>query len=529
MRVEQITVESKARDAENIAWRGVATHSHFLRGEVLSFDAVKDQALAWCATNNVAAVGLGSPWEPVSAASYRFNEGEGRDAYYGGLVEPEAVMYRREVQALLNDLNSRAGGKTVFYLDNETPKRPQGHLWYFGFSYLVPAWHDNDQDRPVKNWEGETCFELNHLTGGPHVRRPCQEVVAEQRRAGALAVWAHPTSWWFGAGGKFVSNVAAEMLAQLLADGGLDGMTVQGYDACHRSYQRLWFHLLDTGATIPGFAENDTCFDDPKLLGGAGRGVFLNMMLPGEVVANARTGNVFATSGPFVTIAADGVAMGSAIPSSLTTLHQVVVEAHPAPGQDSLSRLEVLGRGGEVLFKLDGFVGGVVRLAISGSNKASYLVARVFGQGDNPESPRQQSIRHMAISNPVYLRPQGFSFKPATTRLRLDIAAASPWAGAAAELRRADGELLDCFKLNGARLDLGLLPASSQLRLLREGAPARTLFVLNENSAVQRHCARLARGGFLEDFPDLEPGEVPPEAFRLEELAEAISHCELKL
>ena len=30
-----------------------------------------------------------------------------------------------------------------------------------------------------------------------------------------------------------------------------------GYDACHRGYQRLWFHLLDTGAAVPGFAETD--------------------------------------------------------------------------------------------------------------------------------------------------------------------------------------------------------------------------------------------------------------------------------
>ncbi len=536
-------------------WRGVATHSHFLRSGRSPFEAAKERTLAWCAANNVAAVGLGSPWEPVSSASYARCEGSDRDLYYAGRIDLESVMHRTEIQALFDDLNARSGGKTLFYIDNETPKRPHGHFWYFGYNYDVPAWHDYGQDRPVKSWEGEAEFEVNAVTGLPHTRRSYAEVLASQRKAGALGVWAHPTSWWFAPEsdfasgrpsvhakappgswweprGRFVTNIAAEIVGHLLADGRLDGMVVQGYDACQRSYQELWFKLLDMGATIPGFAENDTCFDTKNLLDDSVRGTFVNMMPLEElsvkaIVGSAKTGNCFATSGPFLTVAVDGAPMGSPVATSPSCAHQVVVEARPAPGHKRLSRLELLGRGGEVLCKIDDFDGGSVHLELPGTATPSYLIARAFGQDDAPDAVRQQSIRHMAITNPVYLRPKGFVFKPAATRLTVTVDPCGPWQGGQAELQDSDGTRLDSFKLSGGRCEVGEVPASAVLALTHGGSTGKTLHILNENAAVQRLYDYLAKGLFLNDYPGLEAGEVPAEAFKINEMAEAISQCEI--
>ncbi len=119
--------------------------------------------------------------------------------------------------------------------------------------YDYPAWHDYSQDHPVKYYENDPSVEINALTGEPHTRRNLFEIMAIQRKGGAIGVFAHPTRWWVS-NGKFTSNIAAMSGLFLMVDGYLDGMAVMGDRVYNKSYQDLWFSYLDLGGKVPGFA-----------------------------------------------------------------------------------------------------------------------------------------------------------------------------------------------------------------------------------------------------------------------------------
>src|SRR5512135_3479174 len=72
------TPEECGRDS----WKPVATHSHHLRTGQCDYERMRRHVVDWCRKYRVRALGLGSPWEPVSAASYRRFEHEDRDLYY---------------------------------------------------------------------------------------------------------------------------------------------------------------------------------------------------------------------------------------------------------------------------------------------------------------------------------------------------------------------------------------------------------------------------------------------------------------
>ena len=514
------------------AWSTVSTHSHMLRSKALTFEQDKQKLVAWCRERKVAALGVGSPWEPVSGASYGRCEGADRDRYDAGLIPPESVMDRDPIARLFEDLNRASAGDTLFYQDNENPKGRFGHIWYFGYQYDFPAWHDYSQDRPISYYASDPAREINPLTGQPHRRRCALEIVATQRRAGALAVWAHPTSWWRNGKGEFVTNIAAASTLSLLVDGLLDGFTVQGYDACHRSYQALWFHLLDTGAIVPGFAEMDGCFDTLKFP--TREKTFLNALpLPrpldeAAIVKAARVGCVFATNGAFLTLVVDGVPMGGIARTSAGATHRVRVEAYPVPGQGGFARLDVVGRGGQVLLSIPSFAGGIVEAELPGQDGPGYVVARVFGEHDNPEAVRHQEIRDFAITNPVYLHPAGFHVAPLTTHVALRVGAESPWLGGELRLEEADGTLLETHAVRAGTLTREL-PASARITLCRDGRTSRPRYIAMENERAEALMRYLHDGEFLRDWPSLACGDVPAEAFRLREMREALAEVTVEL
>lgn len=523
---EQVEPAGLRRD-----WTGVLGHSHMLRNGGLPFEEAKAQLVAWTRRMDIAAVGVGSPWEPVSAAHYGQYEGPDRDRYFGGRVDPASVMDRDAVSGLIDDLNARAAGYTHFYLDNETPKGRYGHMWFYGYHYDVPAWHDYSQDRPIQYYRADPECEVNALTGQPHRRRCTLDILGVQRRAGALGVWAHPTSWW-RSNGRFVTNIASEIVLHLLIDGRLDAMAVQGYDACHRSYQALWFHLLDTGAIVPGVAEVDGCFDSPKL---ADQAIAFRTLIPRErpldtraIVSAVRRGRMAASSGPCVDLLLDGVPMGGVCSTSPAHVHRGVVRAYPAPGESRLSRVELIGRGGTVLARVEAFAGGVIEFEVDGGAEPSYLVARVFGEHDQPDVPRQQSIRHCALGNPVYMHPRGFRRTPAKTDCILRFGSASPWIGGTFAVCGAAGETFESGPVR-AGMVRGCWPAGAFVRLERDGTAPWQFHLAMENGKVQALLRYLHNGEFLKDFPGCAPGEVPTEAFRYAAMREALATLETDL
>lgn len=513
-------------------WQPVATHSHLLRGGPRSGgEEAKATLLAWCRRHGVRAAGIGSPWEEHSAAHYRRYEGPDRDLYYSPGFDPQTVKDEAAVQACLAALNREAAGQTLFYLDNETPKARFGHLWWFGWHYDYPAWHDYSQDRPIQYFASDSHCELNARTGQPHRRRPYLEIVAAQRAHGALGIWAHPTSWWTGGEGQFVTNIASELPLHLLADGRVDGLVAMGYDACHRGYQELWFDFLDRGYRVPGFAESDACFGEAKVLSFP-RAFLTYLPLDQDVTLpriqqGARTGNVFLSTGGRLRLTVDGVGMGQVCPTAPDRRHTIRLDVFPPPGQERLGRVELLGPGGRVLWRRDQAEPGTYTFACPGRDRRGWLLARTFGQDDNPQA-RQQAIVDHTLGNPVYLRPATAGDPaPLLTELCLNVAAGSPWHGGQAVFESAAGEPLGRVALRGDLHEF--LPANSRLRLIAPSGAQSVRYLAMENLRVQALLQYLHDGEFRRDHPGLTPGEVPVAAFRFDEMAAALARCDWQL
>ena len=394
----------------------IGGHSHTCRTADGDQTVVEAKLAEWAERNHVDAMGLGSPWTAENAKTARYVEKEWRDNYYAGVTNGQKRFFDPDdVNAMIRRVNAAPGNKTLYYLDNETPKQCYGHLWHVGFKMTVPNWHDYDQG----------------ILNAP--RRTYREVVDEQRAAGAICVWAHPTSWWTTNGdpnGPFTTNIAAEMLPELMEDGYLDGMTVVGYDAFHRDYQALWFALLDRGYRVPAFAEldisffhNTTSWDTSffNLLPNDGKTKLTEEWIVKEFKAAHHT----ASSGPVVFLTVDGVRQGGEVVSGNVVsgeykAHVVTIEAEPAPGEKKLSRVELIGRGGEILRTERNFWGGKIEWVVKGTDAGGYLIARVFGENDGDYVYKmQQHVRHCAVTNPVWLRTPAFQ-PPAPIRTKVD-------------------------------------------------------------------------------------------------------------
>ena len=512
-------------------WAKVGTHTHLVRNIDAGDDVALANLLAWARETGVGAVGLGSPWTHLSGLAYRRCEREDRDRYYAGFLDREPLLFRDDIAAMLKRANEAAEGKTFFYLDNETPKQRYGHLWHVGFDYQVPAWHDYDQDRRASYCDLDPVEDPNPLDPrGAHFRRTYSEIIARQRASGALSVWAHPTSWWTNRDGSFVTNIASALAPNLFADGGLDGLTVQGYDACHHDYQALWFHLLDKGFHVPGFSELDLS----PAHGTAGKGHALFNCIAGldrpptmdEMKAAFRNARHTMSSGPYLTLEADGRPQGSSLESGPDVAHRVRVVAWPAPDEAALARVELVGTGGAVLAVVRDFPGGTIEFAVEGDARGGWILARAFGEKDGDYATlRQQSVRHCALTNPVWLRaPQTPRPSPVSMQVRLRAGAS---AGAPLRLVAADGSELWHRALPADGLAFEASP-TARLEIGRPGgAPPRVLPLAATSRRVRALMDYLADGHFRRDFPGLVPGQVPVAAFRLDEMPAALETLEI--
>lgn len=514
-------------------WAKVASHSHMVRSQKVSQAESTAQLLAWERRHGVRAVGMGSPWTAANARIYGHWERQERDRYYAGLLseaEREEALCRAEAEGAVRAADEAAAGETFHYLDNETPKQRYGHMWHVGFRLQVPAWHDYDQDRRVSYCDLDPVEDPNPLDPrGVHVRRTYSEIVARQRAAGAISVWAHPTSWWWYQE-RFTTNIAAALPPNLYADGFLDGLTVQGYDPYHRDYQALWFELLDRGWRVPGFSELDLC----PGTGPDGKGSALFSCIPGPdrpptmegMLAAFRAARHSMSSGPYLTLEVDGAPQGSEIASGAGAAHRARVVAWPAPGEAALSRVELLGPGGAVLACAENFPGGTVEFAVEGDASGGWLAARAFGEHDGDyAAKRQQETRHCALTNPVrLLAPHTPRPAPVRTQVRLRAGAA---AGAPVRLVDAAGAELWSRALPAEGLEFDAAP-TARLEIGRPGgAPPRVLPLAAANRRVRALMDYLGRGDFLRDYPGLEPGQVPVAAFRLDEFRTALETLEL--
>src|SRR5262249_14738612 len=146
------------------------------------------------------------------------------------------------------------------------------------------------------------------------------------------------------------------------------------------------------------------------------------------------------SNGGFLSVSIDGVPMGSVVRSGPAKRHRLRIEVYPAPNT-RLGRIEIIGKHGTALAAKNKFSGGVLEYEVPGRGEPDYVVVRAFGSGDDPDRDPHQ-VRYLAVSNPVYLWPQGFHPEPAHTLCTLRVATGSQWIGGSLEFQTADGQTI---------------------------------------------------------------------------------------
>jgi hypothetical protein len=516
------------------SWPAVMTHTHnwrFRTGEKPGdFEEAEKNLAAWCRRLGIRAVGVGSAWNPEVEANFQRFEGPDRNLYYSGRFEQKSVMTVSGVNQTLQHLNDLSGGNTLFYLDNETPKSRMGHVWWFGYFFDYPAWHDYSQDRPIKYFEHDPSVEINPFNGEPQTRRNLFEIMAIQRKAGALGIFAHPTRWWTS-DGKFVTNIAAMSGLFLVAQGYIDGMAVMGDRVYNKPYEDLWFSFLDTGAKAPGFAETDFFLN--KANEHSELDTFRNYPhigarpLTEQAIRDvARTGEVFFSNGGFLDISVDGAPMGTVCRTASGKRHMLRIEVYPAK-HTKLGRIEVIGKHGAVLASRNDFSGGVLQYELAGRTDPGYVLVRAFGAGDDPYGDPEH-VKYLAVSNPVYLWPQTFQATPRRTACALHVSATSGWNGGSLEFQTTDGKTIRRETIHPGIIR-ETVPADSRIVLSKPGHNPQMFYIAMENPAVEKNLSYLIYGDFRKDYPGLKKGELPPDAFHLPEMQRALDTFDYEL
>jgi hypothetical protein len=517
-------------------WWKVLNHTHTYSGKadhggVEQPPASYQKLSQWAQRCGIDAIGMGSPYTPRTAANYMRFDGAERDQYYSPDFDKNALLAGDDISIMLRDANAVSQQRPLFYLDNETPKARYGHLWWVGYRRDLPEWHDYDQ--PFDRWmvhesiAGDGCDEPM-----PYERRPYLQILGTQRSHRAMGFWAHPTSWWTGERNQFITNIATEMPAHAIADGRLDGMVVVGYHPYRPQYLDLWYELLDRGYRVPGVAEMDCGLSDAKLWQDSAP--LLNYIYHADdqpITETAmreafRSGRIVAGNGPLIDMTVDRHATGEVAATGNGVLHEVRIDIKPAPGMEKSARVELLTTGGKVIWHRDDVGAESIKLSIPGTAHRSYLIARVFG---DRAGGHFRDIGCFATGNPVYLHPPGTDFQqPATTDVCLDISERSVCIGAEIRFETMAGELLLATTGRAGRLR-ETLPASGRVSVVGLDGTCQTRYLLNSNkwlTDVQRY---LYRGRFLKDFPSLTPGEVPVQAWRLDDFVEAMREVRLEL
>jgi hypothetical protein len=232
------------------------------------------------------------------------------------------------------------------------------------------------------------------------------------------------------------------------------------------------------------------------------------------------------SNGGFLNLSVDGAPMGSVVRTGPAKRHRLRIEVYPAPNS-RLGRIEIIGKHGAVLAAKDKFSGGVLEYEVPGRGEPGYVLVRAFGSGDDPDHDPDR-VRYLSVSNPVYLWPHGFHPEPARTSCTLRVASGSKWIGGSLEFQTAGGQRIRREPIHAGIISV-TVPADSRIVLSKEGLQSRMFYIAMENADVEKDISYLYSGKFRKDYPGLPQGVVPPEAFRLESLGQALKRFEYEI
>jgi hypothetical protein len=443
----------------------------------------------------------------------------------------------------------------TLYYGSEMPKYRTGHTWWMGqkstrgyFWNTMDTVYENNyfQSPQGTTWDFKT---LNF----PFI--PDVAVVQHYKAADhAVAIIAHPTSWWWQPRGdvtKHVTNVAANLSFGLLSGKIWDGIVVMGYNHDHYNYQGLWFHILNEGYRMPALSELDGGFerDDNKYYGSMRTYYEIDGKFSIDKVTDAvRKGRTFVTSGPIIFADIDSKYHIGDIVRTSGRKHDLHIKAYASGEQDDYLSYVVVFRNGEI-FKVWDIRDKKSRafeqtLPINEKDKAWYIVKvygknapknleylDVIGVADKKLSADFGSVQHdVAITSPFYFWADRVTDpKPLISEINLDV---TPPQGAKALKNVTVDISINGKKINTVHLKDGkgsfTMPVNALLKIYAEGyAPIyRTLYL-----DYPPHLAlieELAAGNWLKKYDSAKysPGEVQWQEFHYDKTKQILSNLD---
>jgi hypothetical protein len=435
---------------------------------------------------------------------------------------------------------------------SEMPKYRTGHTWWLGqkstrgiFESLMDTTYENQyyQSGQGTSWNFETL---------PFPQVPDVEIVNRLKHDdGALAIAAHPTSWWMQERGKiekYVTNVACNLSFGLLSGKIWDGIVAMGYDHDHYYYQNLWFNILNKGYRMPAFSELDGGLGkDDKFYYGSMRTYFHvdGTFSIDKMVESARAGRSFLTSGPIVMANIDSrFEIGDVVPAG-NKKHILKISAHASGEGDDYLSYVVVFRNGKIFKLWD--VRQDKRRTFDASlpiieKERSWYIVKVYGRHawQDPGSldviavceGRQKTEpingeQDVAFTNPFYFRQEGQKdIEPLHSKVELTLSDSSNNSATikgTIELLLA-GKKIKTISVTHNNVSFEM-PVNALLKIHIDGYPVlyRNLYVdyLPHRNLIEE----LSSGRWREKYASRKfvPGEVPWEAFNFDETKKILS------
>lgn len=447
----------------------------------------------------------------------------------------------------------------LFHYGAEMPKHRTGHTFWFGLESTRSYYRDSMDEtyeqeyyQVARNpqWSFETL---------PFPSIPDAELVPRLKEAqGAVALVPHPTSWWWQERDgveKYTTNVAGHLAFGLLSGGLWDGLVVMGYDRDHYFYQNLWFHILNEGFRLAPVAELDGGLEPGTQFYYGAMRTYVHVgpdLTMANVVGAVKTGRTFVTSGPIILASVDGrYRVGDVVPADGTARTLRIQAFASGDPEDHLTYL-ILFRNGRIhrLWDLRDEKPRKLEqeLTLRETGRAWYVLKAYGRNSDRPPEaldvmavcdriaegrpgPALPKESDVALTSPFYFRPGGVG-EPTPVRSRVRLTTVDPETGARVGTGtvqvRLLGRVLGTHELSEGRAEL-TMPVNAILELDVPGYPRlhRSLYV--DYTPYRDLLERLAAGRWLDGYggrDGLQPGQVPWEAFHLDEARKVLSEVD---
>jgi hypothetical protein len=440
---------------------------------------------------------------------------------------------------------------------SEMPKYRTGHTWWIGQSTtngLFEATMDTIYENHYYQSDSGTTWTFDNL---PFTNLPDVEVVQRfKRQQQALAIAAHPTSWWMQERGsieKYVTNVACNLSFGLLSGKLWDGVVAMGYDHDHYYYQNLWFNILNRGYQMPAFSELDGGLGkDDKFYYGSMRTYFKvdGKVSAEKIKAAARQGRSFMTSGPMIFASIDKRFQIGDVIAADGTKRTLNIEAYASGESDDYLSYIIVFRNGRVqrVWDMRGEKKRKANVSLDiKEDRRSWYIVKVYGKRawSDPKNldvmaacekkfarEATQGELDVAFTNPFYFRRKGEkepSVLMSSVKLRLaDSASVENKLSGKIELLVA-GKKIKTIGVHSSQIAF-IMPVNAVMRILIDGfrPVEKNLYLdyLPHRDLIEE----LASGRWRERFKEkYSAGEVPWEAFNYDKTKDILKDVEMTI